>query len=178
MSDCHRGRCRHGTGKERSAGRATGAGRKAGAAKAAGSAREAGPAKEAGAGTEAGAMTVALAGVLSAALLVLCAGMSLGAAAVAAHRARAAADLGALAAAVVLQAGGGPGAACARGASVARLNGASARGCRAGADGTVVLTTSGPLGVRLPGVGRLEARGMARAGPGVPVSRGPSARGP
>lgn len=119
-------------------------------------------------------MTVALAGVVASALLVLGAGMCLGAAAVAAHRARAAADLGALAAAVVLQRGGGAGEACARGAAVAGLNGARTRHCRAGADGTVVLSTSSPVGLSPPGLGRLDARGQARAGPGVPLSRAPS----
>jgi secretion/DNA translocation related TadE-like protein len=130
------------------------------------------------AGGESGAMTVALAGVIAAVLLVLCGGMCLAAATVAAHRARAAADLGALAAALVLRRGGGEGEACARGATVAALNAARARDCRAAADGTVVLVTSSPVGLSLPGLDRLEARGQARAGPGMPVSPGRSVPGP
>lgn len=129
-------------------------------------------------GPEDGAMTVALAGVVAAVLLLLCAGTSLAAATVAAHRARAAADLGALAAAVVLQRGGGAGEACARGSAVAALNGAHARGCAAATDGTVVLSTSSVARLSLPGLGRLEARGRARAGPAPPLSPGRSARVP
>jgi len=125
-------------------------------------------------GTERGAMTVALAGVVAAVLLLLCAGTSLAATAVAAHRARSAADLGALAAALVLQRGGGAGEACARGSAVAALNGAPARACAAAADGTVVLSTSSVARLGLPGLGRLEARGRARAGPASPLSPGPS----
>ena len=123
-------------------------------------------------------MTVALAGVIAAALLVLGGGMCLAAAAVAAHRARAAADLGALAAALVLRGGGGAGDACTRGATVAALNAARARGCRAAADGTVVLVTSSPVALSLPGLGRLEAGGRARAGPGGPLSPDRSVPGP
>jgi secretion/DNA translocation related TadE-like protein len=129
-------------------------------------------------GGDGGAMTVALAGVIAAALLVLCGGMCLAAATVAAHRARAAADLGALAAARVLQRGGAAGEACARGATVAALNAARVRDCRAGADGTVVLMTSSPVGLSLPGLGRLQARGQARAGPSGPLSPGRWAPGP
>jgi secretion/DNA translocation related TadE-like protein len=127
---------------------------------------------------ECGAMTVALAGVVAAALLVLCGAMCLAAATVAAHRARSAADLGALAAALVLQEGAGAGEACARAATVAALNSARSRHCRAAADGTVVLVTSSPVGLSLPGLGRVEARGQARAGPGLPLSHDPSVLGP
>lgn len=123
-------------------------------------------------------MTVALAGVVAAALLVLCGGMCLAAAAVAAHRARAAADLGALAAALVLQGGGSAGEACTRGARVAALNAAHSRHCRAASDGTVVLVTSSPVALSLPGLGRVDARGQARAGPGGPLSHDPSVLGP
>jgi secretion/DNA translocation related TadE-like protein len=123
-------------------------------------------------------MTVALAGVIAAVLLVLCGGMCLAAAAVAAHRARAAADLGALAAALVLRRGGGAGEACARGATVAALNAARARDCVAAVDGSVLLATTSPVGLSLPLLDRLEARGQARAGPEVPVSPGRSAPGP
>jgi secretion/DNA translocation related TadE-like protein len=123
-------------------------------------------------------MTVALAGVIAAALLLLCGATSLAAATVAAHRARAAADLGALAAALVLRRGGGAAEACTRAATVAALNAARSRGCRAGADGTVVLVTSSPVALGLPGLGRLEARGQARAGPGGPLSPVRSVPGP
>ncbi|HEY3533983.1 MAG TPA: Rv3654c family TadE-like protein [Pedococcus sp.] len=125
-------------------------------------------------------MTVLLCGVVAATAVLLVAALALGSTVAAAHRARAAADLGALAAATAVQHGSSPGAACAQGDRVVVQNTAQPRGCAVAADGSVVVWTVCPAALVLPVLGRLEARGRARAGPvdAAEISRGRSGRGP
>lgn len=80
---------------------------------------------------------------------------------VASHRAHAAADLAALAAAAAVSHGEGEAAACDTGSLVAARNGATVASCRAGPDRTVevVVRVLAPM----PHVGAATAR--ARAGP-------------
>lgn len=93
-------------------------------------------------------------------LTVTAGGLWLGAAVVARHRAQAAADLAALAAAALLPAG--PGAACARAATLADRLRATEISCVA--DGLdIVITADVPVSFAGHGVG--SARAVARAGP-------------
>lgn len=114
---------------------------------------------------EGGTVTVVVVAVAGLALTLLLGGLALTSAVVATHRARAAADLGALAAAQALQAGAGPREACAVGASVVGRNGARASRCLVADDGSVTASATTTAGFGLPGmpVGRTTA--SARAGP-------------
>ena len=114
---------------------------------------------EEGSGTVLG---VAAIGVL---LLVLVGGLGLASAVVAGHRARAAADLAALAAAGAIQSGAGDGQACGRAATVAGANAAQATRCVVQADGSVAVEATAAVGLVLPGIGGPRARATARAGP-------------
>ncbi|MGH3564381.1 MAG: Rv3654c family TadE-like protein [Mycobacterium sp.] len=106
-----------------------------------------------------------LAAAMVAVLLgVTAGGICLGSAVVGRHRAQAAADLAAVAAAAALPAGAGV--ACARAALVARRMGAGHLDCRV--DGLdVVVTVEVPVALSGLGVGwgPGSARAMARAGP-------------
>jgi len=104
---------------------------------------------------------VVMLGVIGAVLLLTISGLVLASAVLASHRARAAADLAALAAAGVLMRGEPTGAACAAGAQVAMANHARLRQCIASAT-EVRLSVAVPAGIK--GVGVATAR--SRAGPG------------
>lgn len=111
-------------------------------------------------------MTVAVMGLLGVALILWIAAMQLVVAAQAAHRARAAADLGALAAAgVVLEGGAQP---CESARVLVQRNGARLRGCSLGTGADVTVTASVVLSWRIPGVPR-EATASSRAGPARPI---------
>lgn len=113
-------------------------------------------------GPERGSMTV-LALAAGAVLLILTlAGAQLVAAAVAAHQARSAADLAALAGAGAAQEG--PSRPCAAAADVATRNGADLTGCAVAVDGSVLLAVRVPVALRLPG-GPAGSVARARAGP-------------
>jgi len=114
---------------------------------------------------DAGAATV-LAAVFIAAMASVCvAGIWLGAAVIAVHRAQSAADLAALAAAARVPAG--TGAACAQAEALAHAMGATLLGCTVTRlDATVVVSV--PVGGR---IGR-QARASARAGPTGAVETG------
>ena len=100
-------------------------------------------------------LAVAVTGVLLAATL---AALLLGAAVVASHRARLAADLAALAGARIAQLGAPPGQACGEAARVATRNGAAVVSCTVeGADLSLVVS------VEVGAVGQATAR--SRAGP-------------
>lgn len=107
-----------------------------------------------------GFVTVAVVGLL---LVLLCLGgltATMGSIAVLRHRAAAAADLSALAAAQ--HAIEGPQAACAAAQTVARAHGADLRSCQLeGSEAIVAVRIGGPG--RLAGLG--HAQGRARAGP-------------
>jgi secretion/DNA translocation related TadE-like protein len=111
-------------------------------------------------------VTVLVVAAIGVALILLAGGLALASAVVATHRARAAADLGALAAAQAVQHGSAPTAACAVGASVTVSNGARPAGCLVAADGSVTAgaTTTASLGL-LGAVSRTTTA-TARAGPG------------
>ena len=112
-----------------------------------------------------GSATVVAAAVVGAVLLVTLAGLGLTSAVAAAHRARAAADLGSLAAAVAVQHGADAGSVCASAAGVVRRNAALLTGCSVGPGQSVTVTTEAPTGWALPGQGPVMAKARARAGP-------------
>lgn len=112
-----------------------------------------------------GSATVVMLGVIASVLMLTITGLMLASAVLASHRARAAADLGALAAAGVLMRGGPVIAACESAAQVAARNHGRLLACIA--SGTEVrlrvAVVSGVTGVA--GVGVAGAR--SRAGPGA-----------
>lgn len=111
---------------------------------------------------EQGSATVVMLGVIAAVLMLTISGLFLASAVLASHRARAAADLAALASAGVLMRGEPPAAACQSAAQVVAANHGRVQGCIA--IGTEVrLTIAVPAGMR--GLGVATAR--SRAGPGV-----------
>lgn len=107
-----------------------------------------------------GSATVWAAGAVFALVALAALGIHLGAAAVARHRAEAAADLSALAAAV--QASSGADSACQRAAQVATRNGATLRSCALQDWDALVEVTVRPPG---PIAALGQATGRARAGP-------------
>lgn len=110
---------------------------------------------------ERGSGTVLVAAAVAVLGSVLVAALALGSAMVASHRARAAADLAALAGAGRLLDGAGTPQACAAARSLARANGAVLLGCTPAAGGSLVVV----VGVE-PGIGGLgNAVARARAGP-------------
>jgi secretion/DNA translocation related TadE-like protein len=115
---------------------------------------------------ERGSATVLALGVVGAVLVLLSGGVAVGGAVRAAHQAQASADLASLAAAVALQQGAAPEAACRQAAAIAGANGADVRACSPAADESISVRVSvdlpDPLGV-LPG----PAIATARAGPAV-----------
>lgn len=115
---------------------------------------------------ERGSATVLAVAGTGALLLCLVGGLAVTSAVHAGHRARAAADLAALAAASALQQGVPADSACLRGRAVAAANGADLRSCAAASDGSVEIGVTVPLPLALPTpVVRGEARARARAGP-------------
>ena len=102
-------------------------------------------------------------GVIGAVLVLTISGLLLASAVLASHRARAAADLAALAAAGVLMQGGPTDAACAVGARVALFNHARVQQCTSTAT-EVRLSVAVTSGVQ--GVGVATARSRAGPGPG------------
>ena len=114
---------------------------------------------------ERGSVTVASAAIAAVVLLVTVAGLALASAVAAAHRARTAADLSSLAAAVAVQRGADPGIACTSAAWVAQRNGAHLTGCSAGAAHSVTVVAEAPMGLALPGHRAVMAKARARAGP-------------
>ncbi|WP_353952616.1 Rv3654c family TadE-like protein [Knoellia sp. S7-12] len=112
--------------------------------------------RERGSGT---VLVVAAIGVL---LVLVTAGLHLGAAATAAHRARSAADLAALAGASAIQQGGVD--ACARASAVAGRNQAQVLECSLGVGESVSVRVSTAVSGRWPGVPD-RAIASARAGP-------------
>lgn len=110
-------------------------------------------------------MTVAMVAVLGVLVLVLWGGAAVASAVSAAHRARSAADLGALAGAAALEAGADAGEACARAGALVWRNGARLTGCTAAGDGSLLVVDEVPITLRLPGGGPDMAMARSRAGP-------------
>jgi secretion/DNA translocation related TadE-like protein len=111
-------------------------------------------------------MSVLMAGVMAAAVLVLTAALAATAAITAAHRARAAADLAALAAASRVAQGATPTAACAWAGVMARANRAQLVACVSLRDGSVEVTVSCRWSAKVPGFEPGAALARSRAGQG------------
>jgi secretion/DNA translocation related TadE-like protein len=116
-------------------------------------------------GDEGGSVTVVVAAATGVALILLVGGLALASAVIATHRARSAADLGALAAAQAVQRGAGPPEACVVGASVAAMNGARPAGCVAADDGSVTVSAAATASLALLGARWSTTTARARAGP-------------
>ncbi|MBK9100108.1 MAG: hypothetical protein IPM90_00745 [Austwickia sp.] len=116
-------------------------------------------------GQEAGSATVLVAGVMSVILTLLVGLLALGSAAILAHRARAGADLAALAAADRRLQGATAGSTCAAATEAAQLNGVVIDSCEVRADVVQVVAVAvielGWWGSGQP----LRAQATARAGP-------------
>lgn len=120
-----------------------------------------------GAGDERGSGTVLAAASAGVVVTCLAAGLALGGAVHASHRARAAADLAALASAAAVQGGASPSAACVWAAQIAGANGAALLRCRADLDTSVEVEVSvdvPPAGLGMVPVVPGSARARARAG--------------
>lgn len=111
---------------------------------------------------ERGSGTVLVTGVVGVLLVLTAAAIQLGAAAGAAHRARTAADLAALAGASALQQGTGD--PCSRASELVTRNGARLLSCTLGAAESVWVRVSTDVPALWPGVPRV-ATATARAGP-------------
>jgi secretion/DNA translocation related TadE-like protein len=116
---------------------------------------------------ERGSGTVLVVGAIGLVLSLVVGALGVVSAVLASHRAQAAADLGALAAAGVLVRGEAPAAACALAASVAGRGGGSVASCRVGNDLRVEVVAT--VQATLPQLGAATAR--SRAGP-APEPRG------
>lgn len=112
---------------------------------------------------ERGSATVVMLGVIAAVLMLTISGLLLASAVLASHRARAAADLAALAAAGVLMRGEPAPAACESAARVAALNHGRMEQCIA--SGTEVQLSVAVI-ASVKGVGVASARSRAGPGPG------------
>lgn len=125
---------------------------------------ERGEARERGERGERGSGTIAAVGAAGVILICLTGGLALASAVHASHRARAVADLAALAAASALQRGAPPTAACAQALQVARSNDAGLRGCAVRDDLSAVVEVSAVVALAMPGL-PAEATARSRAGP-------------
>ncbi|CAN7200895.1 Rv3654c family TadE-like protein [Knoellia sp. LjRoot47] len=111
---------------------------------------------------ERGSGTVLVTAALGVLLVVILAGVQVASAAVAAHRARAAADLAALAGATALQQGTAD--PCSRASDLATRNGARLTSCRMETAESLRVRVAKDVPGRWPGVPRV-ATASARAGP-------------
>ncbi len=115
-------------------------------------------------GRERGSGTVLAVASVGALLICLVGGLAVVAAVRAAHTARAAADLSALAAAALVQHGTSAPAACARAGQVAAANDGALRSCAVDAEGRVTVEVSTEVDTPLPALALGSARAGARAG--------------
>ena len=114
---------------------------------------------------ERGSGTVLAVGLIGVLLTCLVGGLAVASAVHASQRARAAADLAALAGAAAFQRGLSEGTACHAALRLAAANGAVLRECRVADDLSVTVQVAVPVGHRLPGTLGGPARAEARAGP-------------
>ena len=114
---------------------------------------------------ERGSSTVLAVGLIAVLLTVILAALAVLSAVRAAHIARSAADLSALAAAIQLQQSADGQGACAEARRVAGRHDARVITCDVGGGGAVTVTVSARIPLRLGGVGPDHAEGEARAGP-------------
>lgn len=115
--------------------------------------------------SEAGSSTVLVVGLVAVLLTVTVAALTVLGALRAAHVARSASDLAALAGAAAYQQAPDRSAACAEARRIARSHDAQLVTCEVGAGGAVTVVTSVPITHRIAGVGADRAEGRARAGP-------------
>lgn len=128
---------------------------------------------ERGCRTDEGSATILVVAGLGVLTMLLLSGLVVAAAVTASHRARSAADLGALAGALAIQAGLPPGEACARAAVVVARNGGRVLSCDVQDGGAVMVATAAPVtgaarlihSVGWPGSVPLMARARSKAGP-------------
>lgn len=113
---------------------------------------------------ETGSATVLAVGLIAAVLTVTLGALAVLDAVRSVHVARAAADLGALAAAGHFQEGADPAAACGQADRIARRHEARVLACSVDPRGVVTVTASVQIGHRLTGIGPGHAEGTARAG--------------
>ena len=106
-------------------------------------------------------------------MMLLLSALGVAGAVTASHRARSAADLGALAGAVSVQGGLGPATACARAGVVVARNAAQLVGCEVDDEGAVLVTA----GVRVTGPVRF-IQSLGRPGSGPPMAKARSRAGP
>ncbi|HEV7171755.1 Rv3654c family TadE-like protein [Pedococcus sp.] len=120
-----------------------------------------------------GSATILVVAGLGVLMLLLLSALGVGAAVTASHRARGAADLGALAGAVSIHAGLGTAAACARAGAMVARNAAQLVSCEVDDEGAVLVTVSAPVtgpvqfiqSLGWPGAGTPMAKARSRAGP-------------
>lgn len=120
---------------------------------------------------EAGSAAVLAVGLIAAVLTVTIGALVVLGAVRSVHVARAAADLGALAAASHFQEHADPVAACGRADRISRRHDAQLLDCTMDGQGVVTVTTSVPIRPHISGVGPGHAEGTARAGPAARPSR-------
>lgn len=114
---------------------------------------------------EAGSSTVLAVGLIAALLTVTLGALAVLGTVRAAHLARSAADLSALAGAIEYQQRPDAGAACVEAGRVAARHDVVVLACEAAGGGEVTVTVSARIPLRLGGVGPDHAEGRARAGP-------------
>ncbi len=112
-----------------------------------------------------GSSTVLVLGLIAVLLTVTVAALAVLSAVRAAHQARSAADLAALAGAVVHQQASDASTACAEAKRIALRHDVEMLSCEVDAGGVVTVTTAAAISHRLGGVGPERAEGRARAGP-------------
>ena len=131
-------------------------------------ARDQSPGRDGHGRRDRGSATVVVLAAVAVVLAMTVGALSVVSAVVAAHRAQAAADLAALAAAAMFVHGEPSGAACGRGADVAARNGGRLAACRTWPDLSVELVVQ--VEARMARVGTATAR--SRAGPSVTSEAG------
>ncbi|HYN30076.1 MAG TPA: Rv3654c family TadE-like protein [Dermatophilaceae bacterium] len=122
------------------------------------------PRARGGPGTERGSGTVLATAAVGVVLVLAVAALHLLSAVLAAHRARSAADLAALAGAQVAYAEGRPSQACLVAGGIAERNSARVVDCEVAAVGEVAVRVAAAVSLPLPGLAR-TATARARAGP-------------
>jgi secretion/DNA translocation related TadE-like protein len=134
---------------------------------------------------EQGSSTVLVLAGTGVLVMLLLGGLTLASTVAAGRRAEAAADLGALAAAVARMGGSPDVTACARARQVAGRNGATLEDCAVDVGGSVTVTVTTPVAFVVRPLPGGVARARARAGPDTgggplsrPVSPGGRGRGP
>jgi secretion/DNA translocation related TadE-like protein len=123
--------------------------------------------------TDQGSATILVVAGLGVLMMLLLSALGVAAAVIASHRARSAADLGALAGAVSYQGGLGAAAACARAGEMVARNAAQLVSCEVDDEGALLVTVAAPVAgptrfiqaLGWPGAAAPMAKARSRAGP-------------